>query len=250
MKNLYKNFIDRNIPLIFTSPESAELTKYASNAFLATKIAFVNEISDLCEKLGANIEEVSIGMGLDSRIGAKFLKTGPGFGGSCFPKDIAALSDLFETNKLKNPIIDRVIESNAARQISLAHKINQILSNDSAKIITCFGVAFKNNTDDVRESPAIAIIKQLVQMGYKVNIYDPEANDNAKNILIPSDKISYFDDAYTACKNCDVLIILTEWDQFKQVDYKKIKTRVIIDYRNLLSPSQINDDCSYYCLGK
>jgi UDPglucose 6-dehydrogenase len=249
MQRLYKNFIDRNVPVIFTSPASAELTKYASNAFLATKIGFINEISDLCEKLGADIEEVSKGMGLDSRIGAKFLKTGPGFGGSCFPKDIAALSDLFETNQLKNPIIDRVIESNAARQISLAEKIAQILANDTSKVITCFGVAFKNNTDDVRESPAIAIIRKLVEMGFAVKIYDPEANDNAKDILTPSDKISYFDDANEASKDSDALVILTEWDSFKELDYNKMTVPVIIDYRNLLSKSQIRDNCKYYRLG-
>ena len=228
------------------------MIKYASNAFLATKISYINEIANLCEKTGVNVEDVSIGMGLDKRIGGRFLRAGPAYGGSCFPKDTKAITvtgNLFKTNL---SIIKSAIKSNARRRILLNEKIKKILSNKiKNKKIAVLGVTFKPNTDDMRQSSSLFIIPFLQKKGAKINYYDPsgekEEFSKLKNVL-------FCRDVNETCINADLVIIHTEWDEFKTIDFKKIsrnKKFKIYDMRNLYSPEKIKKlGFSYYSIGR
>jgi UDPglucose 6-dehydrogenase len=238
---IYKPLLDKNIPIVSANLETAELIKYASNAFLATKIAFINEIADLSEKCGADIRNISLGVGLDSRIGEKFLKPGPGFGGSCFPKDICALSNYAKNSKSDFLVLDAVIKSNKERPANLVNKFAQFFDNDfTGKCLAILGLAFKAGTDDIRSSPAIEIIKILLAKGANIIAYDPAAMENARKIL---PEVKYADSALDACINADAVIILTEWPEFKELNFKDIyrqsKKPIIVDLRGILPVTEL-----------
>ena len=252
LKSLYDPLIKKGAIFFFTSRRGAELIKYASNAFLATKISFINEIANLCEKTGVNVEDVSIGVGLDKRIGSRFLRVGPAYGGSCFPKDTKAITytaDLFKTNL---SIIKSVIKSNEKRKILLAERVKKILLNKlKNKIITFLGVTFKPNTDDMRESSSLLMIPYLQKNGATVNYFDPSGEKKQFSKL---KNVFYCDDVIKACKKADLLIIHTEWDEFKALDFKKLSGRKkfkIYDMRNLYSSFSMKKlGFSYYSIGR
>jgi UDPglucose 6-dehydrogenase len=248
MGKIYSRF--NSTPIIYTTPESAELIKYAANGFLATKIAFINEMANLCEKVGADIDVVSHAMGLDSRIGAKFLQAGPGFGGSCFPKDTLALLELSKQHNSKSLLIEATINSNKLRYKLLVDRIIQIMDGSVAgKTLACLGLAFKANTDDVRASPAVEIIEQLLVAGAIINCYDPVATDNAKKTLM--DKVKYCHNIDAALQQSAAIVILTEWEEFKQLSASKLKDLRIIDLRNLLNLEDVRaSSISYFAIGK
>lgn len=232
--------------ILFTDRRSAELIKYASNAFLATKIHYINEIADLCEKTGANIENVAKGLGLDSRIGNKFLNAGIGFGGSCFPKDTRALLQTANEFNVEFSLVKNVIEGNNKRKKEIAQKIIQkaksIKKQENKSIrIAIFGLAFKNNTDDCRESPAIEIVQNLLNEDFIIEVYDPKAIDNAQKIL--KNKVTYYKYPEMCAFRADMLILLTEWEEFKILDYEKIyeimNNKILLDYRNLLDEEKM-----------
>ena len=238
MSEIY-NYFTGTAPLIFTDITTAEMIKYAANSFLAMKICFINEIADLCEKVGADIRKLSPAIGLDSRIGNKFLNPGPGFGGSCFPKDIMALENIAQKNNIELSLINSTIKSNSKRKIKMAEKI--IVANGGSvegKIIAILGLAFKGNTDDIRYSPAITIIKELIKRGAQIHAYDQEAIENTKKELGKNSAIKYFSMAYEAIKSADSTVIATEWEEFRNLDLGKIKqlqkSNVIVDLRNML----------------
>ncbi|MGL9689187.1 MAG: UDP-glucose dehydrogenase family protein [Wolbachia sp.] len=236
LEAIYRSFIDKNIPLIVTDTTTAEMIKYASNAFLATKIAFINEIAGLCETLGADIDLLANGMGMDHRIGMEFLKAGPGFGGSCFPKDLSALIRLAEDHNFKLQILNSVKESNYNHIINIAKKVEYVLNGVQDKKIAIWGLTFKSGTDDVRDSPAIDIAKLLVNSKAKITAYDPVGMDNARRAL---KDIEYADNAIEAARNAEALLLLTEWEEFKNQDFVILKDVMaapnIFDFRNLLN---------------
>ncbi len=246
----------KNAKIIYTDIASAELIKYAANSFLAIKIGFINEIANLCEKVGADVLEVAKGIGLDPRIGPKFLNPGPGFGGSCFPKDILALASTANQNNLKLSIIDAVISSNETRKLAMVDKIIAACKNDvKDKTIAILGLAFKNGTDDVRCSPSIIIIKELIKSGAKINAYDQQAISNCQKEIGDNLAINYFTSPYAAAKNSDALVIATEWDEFRNLDLKKLKelqkTALIIDLRNMIDNKKAKDfGFDYFGIGK
>ncbi len=227
-------------PLIITDPASAEMIKYASNTFLATKVSFINAIANVCEAVGADVKEVALGMGYDKRIGFEFLRAGPGFGGSCFPKDSKALIRIAEDNGYDFRLLKGVLEVNEAQQELMVLKVKKKLGELSGKTIGAFGLSFKPNTDDVRNSPALAIIRKLLDEGALVKAFDPVAMDNAKMSLPQLNTVT---DAYEVANKSDALLILTEWDEFKWLDFSKIKNLlnnpVIIDTRNCLDPKTL-----------
>lgn len=235
IEKLYAPLLGRT-KLLFVSRRSAEIIKYASNAFLAVKIHYINELADFCEKTGADIREVAEGMGLDSRIGAKFLNPGPGFGGSCFPKDTLAMIYMARQNNLDMSLIDATVQGNNKRKAEMAERILRAVKGiDNAKI-GVWGLAFKNGTDDCRESPAVSIIAELLNYPVQIIAYDPKAAENAK--LLFGHKIQYAESMYEAAADADVLAVLTEWEEFKSADIVKLrrimKGQKIIDCRNLL----------------
>lgn len=253
-KKLYSPLIARNIPFLETSWESAELIKYASNGFLATKIAFINEMADLCEAVGGNIEEVAKGMGLDQRIGNKFLQAGPGYGGSCFPKDTAALAYTARQYDAPSAIIETVIESNTQRKYRMVTRITKRLGDIRDKTLAIWGVTFKANTDDIRESPALVIIPELLKKGAKLKIYDPAGMENAKKLL-DSPFLEWCHDRDHTVKGADALIIITEWKEFTSSDFASIKAMMktphIIDLRNILDETKLRDlGITYLPIGK
>lgn len=228
----------------YTDVTTSELIKYAANSFLATKVAFINEMSDLCEKVGGNIKDLSAGIGSDSRIGSKFLNPGPGFGGSCFPKDILALTNIAKNHNIELSIIDTIIKSNENRKLAMAQKVIDACQGDvKNKKITVLGLAFKADTDDIRYSPAIAVINSLLKAGALIQAFDPQATDNSKTEI--TGKISYYDDCYGAAKDSDALVIATEWQEFKDLDLDKLKTLLniplIIDLRNILDRKTVKE---------
>ena len=241
LQSLYKPI---KAPFMSTDVVSSELIKYASNTFLAAKVVFINEMADLCEAMGADVEEVAKGMGLDARIGNKFLKTGPGIGGSCFPKDARALAVQAQNHGYPSLIIEALVESNEMRKENMAARIKRKVGKGTVAI---FGLTFKANTNDMRESAALSIIPLLQKAGVKIKAYDPAGMEEAKKYL---PKIIYSESAAEAAKDADAIVILTEWEEFKRLDYKKLKPRkkVIIDMRNLLkaAPPKGYD---YSCLG-
>ena len=252
MKSLYEPLIKKGAVFFSTSRRGAELIKYASNAFLATKISYINEISNLCEKTEVNVEDVSIGMGLDKRIGSRFLRVGPAYGGSCFPKDTKAITftgDLFKTDL---SIIKSVIRSNEKRKIVLAERVKKILSNKiKNKKITFLGVTFKPNTDDMRQSSSLLMIPYLQRKGAKINYYDPSGEKNEFSRL---KNVFFCNDINEACYKVDLVIIHTEWEEFKALDFKKLSRRKkfqIYDMRNLYSPKDMKKrGLSYHSIGR
>lgn len=250
MEDLYKPYVRQGNPIIFMDEKSAELTKYAANAFLATKITFMNEIANLCEKLGADVDAVRIGIGSDDRIGKRFLFPGIGYGGSCFPKDVQALEKSAQDSKYDFKILNAVMDVNERQKTSIIPKMMQYFKNDlKGKRIALWGLAFKPDTDDIREAPALYLIEELIKAGASVVAYDPEAMNNVKNLI--GDKILYAEDPYKALENADALLIATEWNIFRTPDFeqldKLLKSKVIFDGRNLYSLSQMREMGYYYC---
>jgi len=252
LKNLYSPLISKGAKFIETSRKSAELIKYASNSFLATKITFINEISNLCEKIGVDIEDISIGIGLDKRIGSRFLRAGPAYGGSCFPKDTKAIVETANKFKTNLSVIKSVINSNDNRTNLLINRLNKILNNKYKNVrITFLGVTFKANTDDMRDSTSLKMIPLLSKKGAKINYYDPTGEKTEfykiKNVLF-SKSIN------EAIQFSDVIIIHTEWNDFKSINFKSLckKKRVILyDLRNLYSPEKINKmGIKYFSIGR
>jgi len=241
MKELYRPLFLNETPILFTSRRTSELIKYAANAFLAVKITFINEMADLCEKVGANVQEVSRGIGLDGRIGAKFLNAGPGYGGSCFPKDTLALTKTANDYSSPVRIVDTVVEVNAARKKAMAGKVIAAMGGDvSGKTIGVLGLAFKQNTDDMRDAPSLDILPALQAAGAKIRAFDPEAMTEASHLL---KDIDFAGNAYEAAQDADALVILTEWDQFRALDLERIKgalkSPIVVDLRNIYSPDDM-----------
>jgi UDPglucose 6-dehydrogenase len=241
MTELYRPLYLNRSPILFTDRRTAELIKYAANAFLATKITFINEIADLAEKVGADVQEVARGIGLDNRIGAKFLHAGPGFGGSCFPKDTVALLKTGQDNDVPLRIVEAVAAVNDARKRAMARKVSAALGGElRGKTIAVLGLTFKPNTDDMRESPSIPLITALQDMGAKVRAYDPAGMEQAKPLM---PKVVFCKDAYACAEGASALVIVTEWEQFRALDFarlKKVMERpVLVDLRNIYRPEEI-----------
>jgi len=252
IEELYKPFVGKT-NMLFVNRRSSETIKYASNAFLAIKIHYINEMANFCEKSGADITEVAMGMGLDSRIGPKFLDPGPGYGGSCFPKDTMAMSFMAHQNGVDMTLINAAIKGNTIRKQQMAERILDSVKNIKNPKIAVLGLAFKNGTDDCRESPAMDIIRELLKSSVDVVAYDPKAMDTAKKLL--KDKIKYADDMYSAIYGSDVLAILTEWPEFKSLDLAKAKQimrhKNIVDCRNLLDvKNAVLNGFFYKCIGR
>jgi len=252
LQSLYDPLIKKGAVFFSTNRRGAELIKYASNAFLATKISYINELANLCEKTGVNIEDVALGIGLDKRIGSRFLRAGPAFGGSCFPKDTKAVTvtgDLFKTDL---SIIKSVIKSNEKRKILLTKRVKKILSNKiKNKKIAFLGVTFKPNTDDMRQSSSLVMIPFLLKKGAKINYYDPSGEKKEFSKL---KNLSFYNNVNAACKNVDLVIIHTEWEEFKALDFKKLyrkKKFKIYDMRNLYSVELMKKKgFNYYSIGR
>jgi len=254
IKDIYRPLYLIETPFVMTNIETAELIKYASNAFLATKISFINEVANLCEEIGADVQQVARAMGLDKRIGPKFLHAGPGFGGSCFPKDVLALAKIGDRLGRRMRIVETVLEVNRNQREFLLQKMGNAVQGFEGKCIGVLGLSFKPNTDDIRESPAISICKRLVEGSAVVQVYDPVAMANAKRIL-NGDKVLYCGNAYEAASNCDALVICTEWNEFRNIDLEKIKsvmkTPILFDPRNILEPEKTSNlGFQYYGTGR
>ena len=255
LKELYRPLNLREAPVLFTDIESAELIKYASNAFLALKISFINEMADLCEKVGGNVQMVAKGMGLDNRIGAKFLHPGPGFGGSCFPKDTRALYASFKKNKLKSTLIKSVIDFNEERKLNMVKKVKKLLTPPyKGKRVAFLGVTFKPNTDDLRESPSLVIIPNLNKIGIDVYAHDPSYNKSFEKIK-EFRKVKWKKNIFDVVKGADMILIHTEWNEYRGIDLKKIKNlvknRLILDLRNIFNKNElINIGFKYNNIGQ
>lgn len=254
METLYTPLVRQGNPIIFMDEKSAELTKYAANSFLATKITFMNEIANLCELLGADVDAVRRGIGTDTRIGKRFLFAGIGYGGSCFPKDVQALAKSSKDAKYDFKILNSVMEVNELQKIKLIPKIKDYFKGDlKGKTIAVWGLAFKPYTDDIREAPALANIEELLAAGAKIKAYDPEAMENVKKVI--GDKIEYCQNEYDCVKDADALLIVTEWPVFRTPDFDKLnanlKNKVIFDGRNLYDPTTIEDlGFTYLSIGR
>lgn len=230
-------------PIVITDLRTAEMIKYASNAFLATKISFINELADLCERVGADVKEVAAGMGYDARIGRHFLDAGLGWGGSCFPKDVEALAFMAKEKGLEPQILNSVMEINYERRKTAVKNVEKMLGESlKGKTVGLLGLAFKPNTDDMRDAPAIDIANTLIEAGAKVRAYDPVAMNVAKSIL---PNVQMFEDSYSMAKDCDALMVVTEWNEFKQLDLEKIKgllkSPIIYDGRNIYEPHRMKE---------
>ena len=254
MKEIYSTFLRTSNKIIFMDIKSAEMTKYAANCFLATKISFMNEISKLCEAVGANVENVRLGISSDSRIGSKFLFSGLGYGGSCFPKDVNALIKTGSENNVNMDIIEAVNETNKQQRLNFVNKIIRHYGEDlSNKTFAVWGLAFKPKTNDMREAPSITIINTLLEHGAKIQAYDPKAMETAKSIF--GDRIIYSKFSYDALRNADCMLLLTEWNEFRLPDFDRIKaalkTPVIFDGRNQYNKQELEaKGFKYFCIGK
>lgn len=242
MKDLYRPLYLIETPIVITSLEAAELIKYAANAFLATKITFINEIANLCDAIGCDVHDVARGMGMDKRIGSKFLHPGPGYGGSCFPKDTRAFTKVGDKYGVETSVVDAVIDANEFQRQAMIPKIEKLVGDLNGKQIGILGLSFKPETDDMRESPAIDIIKEMKKRGAKIRAYDPVAMEEAKHCL--SD-IEYATDEYDAIKDSDALVIVTEWNQFRALNMEKVKkllkTPKLADLRNIYEPEVMRE---------
>ncbi|MCL4458200.1 MAG: UDP-glucose/GDP-mannose dehydrogenase family protein [Nitrospirae bacterium] len=252
MRDLYKPLYLIETPFVITNIETAELIKYASNSFLAAKISFINEMANLCEKVGADVNVVAKGMGLDGRIGSKFLHAGPGFGGSCFPKDTRALLKIASDNNIELGIVNAAVKANERQIMTVSEKIKSALNDVKGKTIAILGLSFKPNTDDIREAPAVSIIQNLLNAGANIKTYDPVAMDNAKAVL---PQITYCSDAYEACEDADAVVILTEWNQFRNLELAKLmkilKQPYFFDLRNIYDPQKMKETgFKYYSVGR
>ncbi len=235
LREIYRPLFLNKAPILFTGRRTAELTKYAANAFLATKISFINEIADLCEAVGADVQEVARGIGLDNRIGPKFLHPGPGYGGSCFPKDTLALLQTAEKAGVAQRIVRTVVEVNDARKLGMAARVAEALGGSvKGKRIGVLGLAFKPNTDDMRDAPSIPLINALIDQGAEVTAFDPAAMDRAAGLFTG---LTFASDAYSVAEGADALVVVTEWDEFRGLDLdklaKRMRRRSIIDLRNV-----------------
>ncbi|NBU89930.1 MAG: UDP-glucose/GDP-mannose dehydrogenase family protein [Flavobacteriia bacterium] len=250
MESLYRPFVRQGNPIYFMDEKSAELTKYAANSFLATKITFMNEVANFCELVGADVDQVRVGIGSDTRIGKRFLFPGIGYGGSCFPKDVQALVKSGEDFNFKFEILSAVLKVNQDQKTILFPKIKNFFRGDlSGKKIAVWGLAFKPDTDDIREAPALFMIEALLDAGANISAYDPEALPNVKNSL--GAKIDYATDEYSALSGADALLICTEWGIFRNPDFTRMKSlmkdTVLFDGRNLFEIGEMNDKGFYYC---
>jgi UDPglucose 6-dehydrogenase len=240
MKEVYRNLYLLETPFIVTNPETAELIKYASNAFLATKITYINEMANLCEAVGGDVQVLAKAMGMDGRIGYKFLHAGPGYGGSCFPKDTKALTQIARQYGERVSIVETVVAANESQKLRMVQKIRRILGGLDGKTIVILGLAFKNNTDDMRDAPSITIINGLLEAGAVVKAHDPEAMNEAKKFFGAS--IEYCGDPYQAAEQADALVIVTDWNAYRRLDLTQLKTvmktPVLLDFRNLYAPEE------------
>jgi UDPglucose 6-dehydrogenase len=242
MSELYRPLYLNRSPIMFTDRRTAELIKYAANAFLATKVTFINEIADLAEKVGADVQEVARGMGLDNRIGSKFLHAGPGYGGSCFPKDTVALIKTAQDHATPLRIVEAVAAVNDARKRAMARKVSAALGGElRGKTVAVLGLTFKPNTDDMREAPSIPLITALQDLGAKVRAYDPAGMEQAKSVIA---NVTFCGDAYSCAEGASVLVIVTEWEQFRALDFDRLKTvmaqPVLVDLRNVYRAEEID----------
>jgi UDPglucose 6-dehydrogenase len=225
---------------VITTIRTAELIKYASNAFLATKITFINEIANLCDAVGADVHEVSRAMGLDGRIGRKFLHPGPGYGGSCFPKDTLSLLHFSRGFGVEQRVISAVVEANRAQRARMVEKVEALTGGVHGKQVAVLGLSFKPNTDDVRDSPALEIIRMLQDRGARIRCFDPQAMDNARREL---KGVAFCEDPYQAAEGCDALVLATEWNEFRKLDLallrEKLAAPVLVDLRNVYEPAEM-----------
>lgn len=253
MSEVYRPLFLNHSPLLFVSRRTAELTKYASNGFLAMKITFINELSDLCEAVGANVQDVARGIGLDNRIGPKFLNAGPGFGGSCFPKDTIALVKTAQDHDSPVRLVETTVGINDERKAAMAKKIVAACGGDVRdKVIAVLGLTFKPNTDDMREAPSIKIIRSLQEGGAKIRAFDPQGMDMAAELF---DDVTYAQDAYDAADGADAIVIVTEWEAFRALDLERIKQQlkspVMIDLRNIYRPAEMKQlGFDYWSIGR
>jgi UDPglucose 6-dehydrogenase len=242
MKELYRPLYLIETPIVITSLEAAELIKYAANAFLATKITFINEVANLCDAIGCDVHDVARGMGMDNRIGRKFLHPGPGYGGSCFPKDTRALTTVADHFGVETRIVDAVIEANERQRDAMIPKIERLVGDLRGKTIGVLGLSFKPETDDMRESPAIDIVHTMIERGATVRAFDPVAMDEAKHFI---NGIEYANDEYDAITGADALVIVTEWNQFRALDMEKVKQLLkapkVADLRNIYEPADMRE---------
>jgi UDPglucose 6-dehydrogenase len=253
MKEIYAPLHSLEIPFVITNVESSELIKYAANGFLATKISFINEVAVLCELVGADVQDVAHGIGLDARIGSKFLQAGPGFGGSCFPKDTSALADIAKEHQYKFEIIEAVLRVNKSIKERMIDKVGDALDSElRGKTIAILGLAFKPETDDMRDSPTITLIQGLQKEGALVRAYDPQAMENARTIF---DGVTFCRDAYETAEGADALVIATEWNEFRALNLDRVKSLlrrpVIIDLRNVYDPQRMKSEgFQYHSVGR
>ena len=253
LKEIYRPLFLNRAPILITGRRTAELTKYAANAFLAVKISFINEIADLCEAVDADVQDVARGIGLDNRIGPKFLHAGPGYGGSCFPKDTLALLQTADAAGVDQRIVRTSVNVNDDRKNDLVERIARALGGDvSGKRVAVLGLAFKPNTDDMREAPSIPIVTALVERGAQVSAYDPVAREQAEKIF---SGVAFADDAYAAAEGADALVMVTEWDEFRALDLQRVagslRGKVLIDLRNVYDPGEAEEaGLRYYGVGR
>jgi UDPglucose 6-dehydrogenase len=253
MKDLYGPLYLIETPFVITNIETAELIKYASNSFLAVKISFINELSNLCDRVGADVHTVAKGMGLDHRIGAKFLHPGPGYGGSCFPKDTRALLTIAANNGMELEIVRSAVEVNERQKSIMIEKIKNGMGDLKDKTIAVLGLSFKPNTNDMREAPSIFIIEKLLKEKAKIKAFDPIAMDDAKTIF--QTKVKYAKGSYDCVKGADAVVILTEWNEFRNLELLKIKTLLktpnFFDFRNIYDPEKMKRlGFHYFCVGR
>ncbi len=252
MKDLYKPLYLIETPFVITDIETAELIKYASNSFLATKISFINEMANLCERVGADVHMVARGMGLDQRIGPKFLHPGPGFGGSCLPKDTNALLKIAEEHSINLSIVEAAVKANDRQMDFMAGKIMDALGTMKGRTVAVLGLSFKPNTDDIRDAPSVVIIQDLLREGARIRAYDPVAMKEAGKVL---PEVKYCKDSYDAAKGAGALVIVTEWNQFRNLDLDRLKTLLkepfFFDLRNVYDPQRVREKgFRYYCVGR
>ena len=254
LRELYRPLNLIETPMVVTGLESAELIKYAANAFLATKISFINEMSALCEAVNADVHALARGIGLDGRIGRKFLHPGPGYGGSCFPKDTQALVRIAQENNVTSRIVEAVMEVNEAQKTRMISKVRSALGgSENGKTLAVLGLAFKPETDDMRDAPALSILPKLIENGARVHAHDPQAMSEARNIL--PEAVRYFDDIYAALSGVDALVLLTEWNAYRGLDLIRVRElmrgKVFLDLRNVYEPDAMREaGFEYYCVGR
>ena len=253
MAQIYRPLSLNQSPVLFTDRRTAELTKYAANAFLATKITFINEMADICEAAGANVQDVARGIGLDRRIGSKFLHAGPGYGGSCFPKDTLALVKTAQDLTTPTRIVETVVSVNDQRKRAMARKVIAACGGSvRGRTIAVLGLTFKPNTDDMREAPSISVIRALQDAGARIRAFDPAGMENAPDVL---DNVEYAADAYSCLQDADAMVLVTEWDMLRGLDPKMIRSRLkgdaVVDLRNVYDPDQMQAaGLEYFSIGR